>query len=188
MEGVRCRVAGVGDLAFLATMLGESAVWRPDKRTPTGAEVLADPRYAMYLDGWPRPGDHGLIAEQTVVGEPGRSEPGGHDEQAEQGGEPLGAAWYRAFDGDVRGHGFVAEDVPELAIAVVASRRGEGIGRQLQLGLVEASAAQGFPALSLAVNKGNPARALYASVGFAVVEPVDPDRPSVTMVRRTRTT
>ena len=35
-------------------MLGEAAVWRPDKPTPTGDEVMADPRYAMYLTGWPR--------------------------------------------------------------------------------------------------------------------------------------
>ena len=46
-------------------MLGEAAVWRPDKPTPTGEQVLADPRYAMYLAGWPRPGDHGLVAVVT---------------------------------------------------------------------------------------------------------------------------
>ena len=37
------------DFAFLATMLGEAAVWRPDKPTPSGDQVLADLRYAMYL-------------------------------------------------------------------------------------------------------------------------------------------
>jgi len=59
----RNRPAGPEDFAFLATMLGESAVWRPDKPTPTGDEVLADPRYARYLAVWPRPGDFGLVAE-----------------------------------------------------------------------------------------------------------------------------
>ena len=33
--GVHCRPAGVDDFSFLATMLGEAAVWRPDKPTPT---------------------------------------------------------------------------------------------------------------------------------------------------------
>jgi hypothetical protein len=91
VRDVRCRPAGAGDVTVLAAMLGEAAVWRPDKPTPTGDEVLADPRYAMYLAGWPRPGDHGLIAEQDG---------------------PVGAAWFRTFTEASHGHGIVAEDVP----------------------------------------------------------------------------
>ena len=149
MEDVRCRPAGAEDFPFLATMLGEAAVWRPDKPTPTGDEVIADPRYAMYLAGWPRPGDYGLVAEQDG---------------------PLGAAWYRTYTEASHGYGFVSEDVPELSIAVIASRRHEGIGRRLLVGLIEASVAQGYAALSLSVNDGNPARRLYESVGFVAVE------------------
>ena len=63
---------------------------------------MADPRYAGYLSGWPRHGDVGLVAEQDG---------------------PVGAAWYRTYTEADHGYGFVAEDVPELAIAVVASRR-----------------------------------------------------------------
>ena len=137
------------DFTFLATMLGESAVWRPDKATPTADEVLADPRYAMYLAGWPRQGDYGCIAE--------------HD-------GPVGAAWYRTFTEASHGHGFVTEDVPELAIAVIASRRHQGIGRRLLAHLIEASIAQGYPALSLSVAIENPARRLYESSGFVAVE------------------
>lgn len=130
-------------------MLGEAAVWRPDKATPTAEQVLADPRYEMYLAGWPRQGDYGLVAEQ---------------------GGPVGAAWYRTFTEANHGHGFVADTVPELAIAVIASRRHEGIGERLLVDLVEASVAQGYTALSLVVNNGNPARDLYESVGFQPVE------------------
>jgi ribosomal protein S18 acetylase RimI-like enzyme len=146
---VLCRPAGIDDFAHLATMLGEAAVWRPDKRTPTGDEVMADPRYAVYLEGWPRPGDYGLVAELDG---------------------PVGAAWYRTYTRSNHGHGFVAEDVPELSIAVIASRRHEGIGRRLLVALIEASVAQGYRALSLSVNEDNPARALYESVGFVLVE------------------
>ena len=149
MEDVRCRPARVDDFTFLATMLGEAAVWRPDKQTPTGDQVLADPRYALYLAGWPRQGDYGLVAEQDG---------------------PVGAAWYRTFTEASHGYGFVAEDVPELAIAVVASRRREGIGRRLLVDLIDASVAQGYAALSLKVNDGNPARGLYEAVGFGAVE------------------
>jgi ribosomal protein S18 acetylase RimI-like enzyme len=141
-------------------MLGEAAVWRPDKPSPTAEQVLADPRYSMYLAGWPRQGDCGLVAEQDG---------------------PVGAAWYRTFTTSSHGHGFVADDVPELAIAVVASRRHEGIGRRLLVDLIEVSVVQGYAALSLVVNNANPARGLYQSVGF---QPVESDSAtSTTMIR-----
>jgi ribosomal protein S18 acetylase RimI-like enzyme len=130
-------------------MLGEAAVWRPDKPTPTGDEVLADPRYAMYLEGWPRPGDDGVIAED---------------------GGPIGAAWSRTFTEARHGYGFVAEDIPELSIAVVATRRREGVGRLLLINLIEMSVRRGCSALSLSVRENNPARHLYESVGFVRVE------------------
>lgn len=149
MVDVECRRAGDADFAFLATMLGEAAVWRPSKPTPTGDQVLADPRYAMYLAGWPRRGDYGLVAEQDG---------------------PVGAAWYRTYTEAIHGYGFVAEDIPELSIAVRASRRREGIGRRLLMELIRASVAEGHPALSLSVNHENPARGLYESVGFVEVE------------------
>jgi len=149
MNDVRVRPAAADDFIFLATMLGEAAVWRPDKPTPTADEVLADLRYAQYLVGWPRQGDYGLVAEQEG---------------------PVGAAWYRTFTEASHGHGFVAENVPELAIAVIASRRHEGIGRRLLVDLIEASIAQGYPAISLSVAEHNPARGLYEASGFVPVE------------------
>ena len=149
MQDVRYRPAIAEDFAFLATMLGEAAVWRPDRPTPTGDEVLADPRYAMYLAGWPRQGDYGLVAEQDG---------------------PLGAAWYRTYTEASHGYGFISEDIPELSIVVIAPRRHEGTGRRLLGGLIDASVAQGYAALSLSVNDGNPARRLYESVGFVYVE------------------
>jgi len=144
-----CRPAGTEDLNFLATMLGEAAVWRPEKPTPTAEQVMADPRYALYLTGWQRQGDCGLVAEQDG---------------------PVGAAWYRTYPEANHGHGFVAEDVPELCIAVIASRRHQGIGRRLLNDLIEASVAQGCRALSLSVAENNPARGLYESAGFVLLE------------------
>ena len=140
-------------------MLGEAAVWRPDKPTPTAEQVMADPRYTQYLAGWPRQGDYGLVAEKDG---------------------PVGAAWYRTYNDANQGHGFVAEDVPELSIAVIASRRREGIGRRLLIDLVEASVAQGCRALSLSVAENNPARGLYESLGFVLV---DKHGHTCTMVR-----
>jgi ribosomal protein S18 acetylase RimI-like enzyme len=149
MKDVRVRPAAAEDFTFLATMLGEAAVWRPDKPTPTAEQVLADGRYAQYLAGWPRRGDYGLVAEQEG---------------------PVGAAWYRTFTEASHGHGFVAEDVPELAIAVITTRRYEGIGRRLLTDLIDASIAQGHAAISLSVAEHNPARNLYESMGFVPLE------------------
>src|SRR3954463_15754020 len=149
VNALRYRPAGVEDFTFLATMLGEAAVWRPDKPTPTAEQVMADPRYEMYLAGWSRQGDYGLVAEQDG---------------------PVGAAWYRTYTETNHGYGFVAEDVPELSIAVIASRRHEGIGRRLLRDLIEVSVAQGCRALSLSVAENNPARGLYESTGFVLVE------------------
>lgn len=159
MNELRCRPAGTQDITFLATMLGEAAVWRPDRPTPTAEQVMADPRYALYLDGWPRQDDYGLVAEQD---------------------EPVGAAWYRTYTEANHGYGFVAGDVPELSIAVVASHRHEGIGRRLLTELIDASSAQGWRALSLSVAENNPARRLYESAGFVLVEKYG---HSCTMVR-----
>ena len=161
MKDVQYRSAGPEDFTFLATMLGEAAAWRPDNPTPTANQVLADPRYSMYLTGWPRPGDHGLIAEQDA---------------------PLGAAWYRTYTEASHGYGFVNEGIPELSIAVIASRRHEGIGRQLLVDLINASDSQGYAGMSLSVREANPARRLYESVGFV---PVETQGSSRKMVRYT---
>ncbi|HZR13796.1 MAG TPA: hypothetical protein VFC33_11160 [Acidimicrobiia bacterium] len=64
---VRLRAAVAEDFTFLATMLGEAAVWRPDKPTPTADHVLADPRYACYLAGWPRHGDSSVADGHPAI-------------------------------------------------------------------------------------------------------------------------
>jgi ribosomal protein S18 acetylase RimI-like enzyme len=76
--------------------------------------------------------------------------------------------------------GFVAADVPELAIAVIAARRNEGVGRRLLVALIEAGVGQGYPAISLSVAEHNPARRLYESTGFV---PVEKHGSSWTMIR-----
>ena len=46
----------------------------------------------------------------------------------------------------------------------------EGIGRRLLAGLIDASRAQGYSAISLSVIEDNPASGLYESAGFVLVE------------------
>ena len=141
-------------------MLGEAVVWRPSKPTPTGDQVLADPRYALYLAGWPRRGDYGLVAERT--------------DRWAQPGTAHSPKRTMAMASSPR--------MSRESIAVLASRRWEGIGRRLLTDLIDANVAQGYSALSLAVDAENPARDLYESAGFVLIEK---DGTSFSMVRHT---
>jgi ribosomal protein S18 acetylase RimI-like enzyme len=90
-----------------------------------------------------------------------------------ENGFPVGAAWYRVFTLEERGYGFVDERTPELAIAVVPSKRGHGVGDELLQELIVKARDAGYERLSLSVEPGNPARKLYERHGFAVVDEGD---------------
>jgi GNAT superfamily N-acetyltransferase len=142
------RRAGPADADFLADMLVEAANWRPEgKRSRAG--TLADPLLGHYIDGWPRPGDLGLVAEL--------------------GGTPAGAAWLRFFPASAPAYGFVAPDVPELVIGLRAECRGRGAGRALLRALAEAARAASIRQISLSAGRENYAHALYLSEGYRIV-------------------
>lgn len=69
---------------------------------------------------------------------------------------------------------------PEIVIAVENAHRGHGIGALLLDALAEAGTAEGFRALSLSVDDGNPAIRLYERAGYEIVE----DDDDIVMVRR----
>jgi ribosomal protein S18 acetylase RimI-like enzyme len=126
-------------------MLYEAAFWRPDARPPRDG-ALSDPALARYLEGWGRPGDVAVVAFDRAVG------------------TRVGAAWYRLMPEDTRG--FVAPGVPEVVIGVAEHSRGRGVGGTLLGALRKRAAAEGFAALSLTVDDGNPAVRLYERHGF----------------------
>ncbi|WP_026819627.1 GNAT family N-acetyltransferase [Arthrobacter castelli] len=147
---LKVRAAEAADLDFLAAMLAEAAFWRPSEPRESVDEVLRRPELAHYVAGWPRPGDRGLIAEyETDV--------------------PVGAAWLRFFPEADPGYGFVDAAVPELSMGVVPSARGQGVGRRLLKGLIDASRSAGLPGISLSVETDNYARRLYEQAGFRPV-------------------
>src|SRR5699024_5482593 len=76
------------------------------------------------------------------------------------------AAWLRRFPARNPGYGFVAEDVPELSIAVAKPHRGRGIGSGLLRSLATKAREQGVDRISLSVEHGNPAKEFYTSLGF----------------------
>jgi GNAT superfamily N-acetyltransferase len=141
----RIRAARDDELPFLWEMLGEAVAW-PD-RAATLAEMLADRKRGCYLEAWGRDGDRALVAQDAS-------------------GRLLGAAWYRLFSSGRRGFGFVAEDVPEVAIAVRDGLRGRGVGTALLVELIEGARRDGFRALSLSCDRRGRPRRLYERLGF----------------------
>jgi GNAT superfamily N-acetyltransferase len=147
---LRVRPATADDAAFVEDMLVEAATWDRHRPRPSRDEVLAAPENAHYVEGWPRPSDAGVVAE-------------------DEDGEPVGAAWYRFFDEDDPGYGFVDPSIPEVAIGVVAGHRSQGIGTLLLDRLHAMARDQGVRALSLSVETANPAYLLYARLGYQPV-------------------
>ncbi|MCL2420026.1 MAG: GNAT family N-acetyltransferase [Conexibacteraceae bacterium] len=141
-----------GDEQFLWLMLVEAASWPPGEERLSADEAHSDPSLAVYVAGWGRDGDRGIVAES--------------------GGRRTGAAWWRFFTAEDHGYGFIEPSVPELAIAVAAPWRGRGVGTALLDGLIDRAAETGLPALSLSVEFDNPALRLYERLGFERVERV----------------
>ncbi|SOD60592.1 Ribosomal protein S18 acetylase RimI [Streptomyces zhaozhouensis] len=157
----RPRPAAAADADFLLDILWEAFHW--DGRTGlTRRQLLEDPATARYLAGWPAPGDFGVVAE-----DPGT-------------GAPLGACWARTLPAENAGYGFVAPDVPELTLGVLPDHRRRGLGAALLDAVLAMAGQRGVARLSLSVEDGNPAVALYRSRGFV---PVGREGGADTMVR-----
>jgi ribosomal protein S18 acetylase RimI-like enzyme len=129
-----------------------------DGGEPFALTVVDEPQIAHHLTGFGRAGDDAQVAITNT------------------GAETIGAAWCRRMSASDPGYGFVAEDVPELGMAIEPAFRGQGIGRRLLLELLARN-----PAMSLSVDQQNKsAAALYTTLGFRVVAE---DETSLTMLR-----
>lgn len=110
-------------------------------------QIARTPAYAHYFTSWPRSGDFGLVAEN-------------------EGGVAMATTWWRHFSATAPGDGFVDEAIPELCIWVSDDFRGRGLGTRLLAELIGQARSRDLPGLSLSVEEGNPARALYERLGF----------------------
>jgi len=154
------REAGPTDVGALTDALEEAANWDGQARV-TREQLVTDPNHARYVTGWPRPGDFGTVALD--------------------GDAAIGAAWCRLFDSADPGYGYVADDVPELSLGVHPDYRGRKVGTALLTSVIAQAVARGHVAISLSVEDGNRAKALYVRAGFT---PVRRNGGSETLVRR----
>jgi ribosomal protein S18 acetylase RimI-like enzyme len=132
------------------------AIYVPVGQAPPPRVILGTPDIAPYAANWGRRGDLGFLAIED--------------------GTPFGAAWLRLM----HGYGYVADDIPELSIAVLPDHRGRGVGTILLTALIE-SAKKIYPGISLSVSEDNPAQRLYERFDF---QTVGFDGNSIIMMKR----
>jgi ribosomal protein S18 acetylase RimI-like enzyme len=136
------------DYQFLQEVLALAFNWRPNSPQLSISEIMTRPDINHYISGWPLAGDFGVIAETD---------------------RPVGAAWWRFLPEDDTGYGFVAPEVPEITIGVLADQRGKGTGRHLLGALIRRASEIHLPGLSLSVEPENHAIRLYEEMGFEIV-------------------
>lgn len=115
-------------------------------------QVTRIPAIAQYFAWWPGSHDFGIVADDAQ-------------------GRALGVVWLRYFAAAAPGYGFVDASIPELCVWVAEGHRGRGLGTRLITGILEQARLAGVAAVSLNVEAGNPARLVYARLGFAPAGP-----------------
>ncbi|WP_411345979.1 GNAT family N-acetyltransferase [Paenibacillus sp. WLX1005] len=139
---------------FLWEMLYLSLYAEPGQE-PFAREIVHQPGLSKYVEHWGRTGDAGFIA---LV-----------QEEHSTDMQPIGAVTSRFFTNDNKSYGYVADDIPELSLAIVPGYRGAHIGTSLVFALLDELRRRKYPGVSLSVSPGNPALRLYERFGFREV-------------------
>lgn len=123
------------------------AVFVPPGVQPLSREVVHLPELKIYIQDFGRQkGDCALAAEEK--------------------GQIAGICWCR----EIKDFAHWQAGVPSLAISVQKPYRGRGIGGRLLAAMKEALKSSGYRAVSLSVQKNNPAVRLYQRAGFKIVQ------------------
>ena len=152
MELYNIRAINRDDVSFLWDMLYEIRSLRcvREKKALPSRDVLQTPDLAKYVQGWGLTSDRGFIAIDAQI--------------------PIGAAWYRLFTADNKGYGYVDDNTPEMALAILPQYRNKGIGKSLIIRLLEQAKADGYQQISLSCDPTNAnALHLYQKLGFEQV-------------------
>ena len=85
---------------------------------------------------------------------------------AEVDGKVIGAVWTRVMDD----YGHIADGIPSLAISLYKDYRHQGIGTELLREMLLLLRRNGYPQVSLSVQKANYAFGMYLKAGFKVLK------------------
>ena len=134
------------EISLLKDFLYE-AIFIPEGTLPPGKDIVEKPELRVYTDDFgSRKGDNCLMADFC--------------------GKVVGAVWTRIMND----YGHVDDETPSFAISLYKEYRGQGIGSQLMVKMLELLKWQGFEKASLAVQKANYAVKMYENVGFKTVD------------------
>ncbi len=155
------RQATASDRLFLEQML-QLSVFNPKDAAPLEPNLIySDPQLLPYHENWGQSAeDFGFIAIRQ------------HDNK------PLGAAWIRQFCVTAPGYGLVADNTPELRMALLPKYRSQGLGAQLLARLITHAHKKRYSGLIGCVDVRNPAYNFYERMGF---EPVTTNGKLITM-------
>lgn len=133
------------EYALLSDFLYE-AIYIPKGVVPPPRSVISLPELQEYIvEFGTRKHDTALVAEMQ--------------------GQIVGAIWVRIMND----YGHIDDETPSLAMSVYRDYRGHGIGTAMLKELLSTLRAQGYPRVSLSVQKDNYAVKMYQAVGFHVV-------------------
>lgn len=135
-----------GETDLLKDFLYE-AIFIPKGTELPERDITEKPELRVYTDDFgTRKGDNCLVADFD--------------------GKVVGAVWTRIMDD----YGHVDDETPSFAISLYKEYRGQGIGSQLMVKMLELLKWQGYEKASLAVQKANYAVKMYKNVGFKIVD------------------
>lgn len=126
------------------------AVYIPEGVEPPDRSIIELPELSIYYDAFGSgAADHCIVAEDK--------------------GCVIGAVWVRIMND----YGHVDEGTPSLAISVLKSYRGQGIGTQLLQKILGMLISKGYERISLSVQKANYAARMYRQAGFISIREND---------------
>ena len=156
------RETGPADLTYIKRLNYLADVFGDETVNPDPEQFLDANRF--YLDAW-TPERGGVLVSDHL-------------------GVPAGASWLIWGTEELHGAGYVAPDIPELAIAVEKRYARRGLGGQLIERVADLAKELGAPGLSLCVHEDNvAAKALYERRRFEF-HGQEGDSPYIAMVRR----
>ncbi|MBN2764724.1 MAG: GNAT family N-acetyltransferase [Paludibacteraceae bacterium] len=157
---INIRPLEIYETSFLNEMLYH-AVFVPEGEPALPRSIVHEPFIAAYTQNWGQSDtDIALLALANDM--------------------PVGAIWVRNFTEANKAYGFVSEDIPEMAMALLPLYRNRGIGRRLLHEMINTLRGRNVRALSLSVDKANYAYVFYQKSGF---ELVSEDETSVVMLK-----